>query len=99
MDETAAQIESAIQALESQRTLLGDAVVDMAVKPLKEKLAARRSREGAAQQLKTATVLFMDVVGSTQLSERLDPEDCHAVMDSALERLTAIVRAHQGRVL
>ena len=41
----------------------------------------------------------MDVVGSTQLSERLDPEDVHAVMDSALERLTAIVRAHHGRVL
>jgi len=99
MDETAAQIESAIQALESQRTLLGDAVVDMAVAPLKDKLAARRGRDGATQQLKTATVLFMDVVGSTQLSERLDPEDCHAVMDSALERLTAIVRAHHGRVL
>jgi class 3 adenylate cyclase/tetratricopeptide (TPR) repeat protein len=44
-------------------------------------------------------VLFMDVVGSTRLSERLDPEDVHAVMDSALERLTDIVRAHQGRVL
>ena len=99
MDETAAQIESAIQALESQRTLLGDAVVDMAVAPLKDKLAARRGRDGATQQLKTATVLFMDVVGSTQLSERLDPEDCHAVMDSALERLTAIVRAYHGRVL
>jgi predicted ATPase/class 3 adenylate cyclase len=99
MDETAAQIESAIQALESQRTLLGDAVVDMAVAPLKDKLAARRGRDAATQQLKTATVLFMDVVGSTQLSERLDPEDVHAVMDSALERLTAIVRAHHGRVL
>ncbi len=79
--------------------LLGDAVVAMAVAPLQEKLAARREREGATQQLKTATVLFMDVVGSTRLSERLDPEDAHAVMDTALERLTAIVRAHQGRVL
>ena len=71
----------------------------MAVAPLQEKLAARRERDSATQQLKTATVLFMDVVGSTRLSERLDPEDTHAVMDSALERLTAIVRAHQGRVL
>ena len=99
MEETAEQIESAIAALEAQRALLGDAVVAMAVAPLQEKLAARRERDSATQQLKTATVLFMDVVGSTRLSERLDPEDVHAVMDSALARLTAIVRAHEGRVL
>jgi len=99
MEESAEQIESAIAALQAQRAVLGDAVVATAVAPLQEKLAARREREGATQQLKTATVLFMDVVGSTRLSERLDPEDTHAVMDSALERLTAIVRAHQGRVL
>jgi len=99
MEESAEQIESAIAALQAQRAVLGDAVVAMAVAPLQEKLAARREREGATQQLKTATVLFMDVVGSTRLSERLDPEDVHAVMDSALERLTAIVHAHHGRVL
>ncbi|MDQ6640838.1 MAG: AAA family ATPase, partial [Pseudomonadota bacterium] len=100
MEETAEQIESAIAALEAQRHLLGEAVVAMAVAPLQDKLAARRRRDSSAQQqLKTATILFMDVVGSTQLSQRLDPEDIHAVMDSALERLTAIVRAHQGRVL
>ena len=99
MEESAEQIESAIAALQAQRAVLGDAVVAMAVAPLQEKLAALRERDGATQQLKTATVLFMDVVGSTRLSERLDPEDVHAVMDSALERLTAIVHAHHGRVL
>ena len=99
MEETAEQIESTIAALQAQRAVLGDAVVAMAVAPLQEKLAARRERDSATQQLKTATVLFMDVVGSTRLSERLDPEDVHAVMDSALERLTGIVQAHHGRVL
>ena len=99
MEESTEQIESAIAALQAQRAVLGEAVVAMAVAPLQEKLAARREREGATQQLKTATVLFMDVVGSTRLSERLDPEDVHAVMDNALERLTAIVHAHHGRVL
>jgi len=99
MEKTAQQIESAIAALGAQRTLLGDAVVDTAVASLEQELAARRRRDDAAQQLKTATVLFMDVVGSTRLSERLDPEDVHAVMDSALERLTGIVQAHHGRVL
>ena len=37
-----AQIGAAIAALENQRSLLGDAVVDMAVAPLKAKLAALR---------------------------------------------------------
>ena len=67
------QLEATIAALEAQRPVLGDAVVAMAVAPLQDKLAALRAREGATQQLKTATVLFMDVVGSTQLSQRLDP--------------------------
>jgi len=98
-EQTAEQIESAITALEAQRTLLGDAVVGTAVASLQQQLVARRERDGATQQLKTATVLFMDVVGSTRLTERLDPEDVHAVMNSALERLTEMVHAHHGRVL
>jgi predicted ATPase/class 3 adenylate cyclase len=99
MEDTAEQLESAIVALEAQRTLLGDAVVAMAVAPLKDKLAALRERSRGEPQLKPVTVLFMDVVGSTRLSQHLDPEDVHAVMDSALERLTAIVVEKQGKVL
>ena len=99
MEQTSEQIESAIAALEAQRALLGDAVVDIAVAPLHEKLLVLRHCESPSQQLKTATVLFMDVVGSTQMSERLDPEDVHAVMDTILERLTSIVHIHNGRVL
>jgi class 3 adenylate cyclase/tetratricopeptide (TPR) repeat protein len=99
MEDNAEQIESAIAALEAQRALLGDAVVGMAVAPLHEKLAAMRERARGEPQLKTATVLFMDIVGSTRLSQHLDPEDVHAVMDSALERLTAIVVEKQGKVL
>jgi len=99
MEESIEQIESAIAALEAQRALIGDPAFDMAVALLQEKLAERRQRQVAKQQLKTITVMFMDVVGSTQLSERLDPEDVHAVMNTALERLTAVVGAHNGRVL
>ena len=99
MEDNAEQIESAIAALEAQRALLGDAVVGMAVAPLQEKLAALKERSRGEPQLKPVTVLFMDVVGSTRLSQHLDPEDVHAVMDSALERLTAIVVEKQGKVL
>ena len=51
------------------------------------------------QQLKQVSILFLDVVGSTTLSQHLDPEGISAVMDDALHRGTEIVHAHQGKVL
>ena len=39
------------------------------------------------------------MVGSTTLSQHLDPEEIHAVMDGALARCTTVVRAHYGKVL
>ena len=50
-----AQIGAAIAALEHQRPLLGDAVVDMAVAPLKAKLAALRGAAVSAGKPRTAT--------------------------------------------
>ena len=95
------QLAAAIAALEAQRALLGDAIVDTALAPLREKLAALRAPEiaAAAQQLKQVSVLFVDVVGSTAMGQQLDPETIHEVMDSALERFTAAVQAEGGRVL
>ena len=100
------QLKTAIAALEAQRALLGDAVVDLAATPLREKLAvlADGADAGVAplpapQALKQVSVLFLDVVGSTAIGHRLDPEDIQAVMDGALEALTAIVLTHGGRVL
>ena len=96
------QIEAAIAGLESQRALLGDAIADTALAPLRAKLstlALARPTPDRGQTLKQVTILFLDIVGSTTLSQHLDPEDIHAVMDSALARCTAIVEARQGKVL
>jgi len=96
-----AQLESAIAALEAQRALLGDAVAGVALAALRTKLAALPAEQSSVptQTLKQVTILFLDVVGSTALSQHLDPEDTHAVMDGALARCTAIVESHSGRVL
>jgi predicted ATPase/class 3 adenylate cyclase len=91
------QLAAGIAALEAQRSLLGDAVADAALAPLRQRLAALAAP--AEQRLRQVSVLFLDVAGSTQLGARLDPEDLHAVMDGLLARCTAIVRAHQGLVL
>ena len=54
---------------------------------------------GGNRLLKQVTVLFVDVVGSTRLSQTLDPEDIQSMVDGALRQFTDIVQAHGGQVL
>lgn len=98
MSEQRQPLEIAIAALQAQRQALGDDLLALALAPLLDRLATLQGEAGG-QQLRLVTVLFTDVVGSTALSQHLDPEDIGAVMDGALARLTAIVQQHQGRVL
>ena len=95
------QLQTAIDALEAQRSLLGDAVVALAVAPLRAKLAsfANDSAARPQQSLKHATMLFMDVVGSTTLSQQLDPEEFHAIVDGVLVRGTRVVEAQGGKII
>jgi class 3 adenylate cyclase len=98
------QLEAGMAALDGQRALLGDAVVDAAIAGLLAKLAALRPSPVSpppepTQTLKQVSILFLDVVGSTPLAQRLDPEEVSAVMEGVLSRGTAIVEAHRGRVL
>jgi class 3 adenylate cyclase/tetratricopeptide (TPR) repeat protein len=51
---------------------------------------------GAAR--KTLTVVFCDVVGSTPLAERLDPEAVRGVMTTFFEQMRAILELHGGTV-
>ena len=89
-------------ALEAQRCLLGDAVVDAMLAPARARLAAlvgAAALPEPAQTLKQVSILFLDVVGSTTLAQHLDPETISAVMDGALMRATAVVQARRGKVL
>ena len=96
-----AQLEAAVAALQAQRALLGDAVVEASVGALRAKLTSLGEDAAArpAQQLRQVTILFLDVVGSTALSRQLDPEEILAVMDGALARCTRRVEGHGGKVL
>jgi len=96
------QLEATIAGLEAQRALLGNAVVNAAIAPLRAKLislTARPSDDPQPQTLKQVTILFADIVGSTTLSQRLDPETTSAVIDGALAQFTAIIEQHGGKVL
>lgn len=57
--------------------------------------ATAAAEEGERRQM---TVLFADLVGSTELSGRLDPEDYHEVVRTHQRRAEAIVIRHGGHV-
>jgi class 3 adenylate cyclase/tetratricopeptide (TPR) repeat protein len=65
-------------------------------KHLAEKILTSRSAfEGERKQV---TVLFVDVSGFTALSERLDPEEVHGLMNRAFELMLAEVHRYEGTV-
>jgi len=65
-------------------------------KHLAEKILTSKSAlEG---ERKRVTVMFVDVCGFTTISERLDPEDVHAIMDRAFEMMLEAVHRHEGTI-
>jgi len=107
-------LEAAIAELQSRRALLGNALVDAALAPLLAGLATLSAQPEPAdptgslpqpapaepsRRLRQVSVLFLDIVGSTQLIQHLDPEEVQAVVDGALTAFTAIVTRHDGEVL
>ena len=91
-------LSSAIAALEGQRAALGDAVLALALAPLRARLASLQ-RPAVGLQLRQVTVLFADVVGSTAMASSLDAEATLDVLGGAMRRMAATIEAHQGRVL
>jgi class 3 adenylate cyclase/predicted ATPase len=50
------------------------------------------------EERKVVTALFADVVGSTALAERLDPEDFRELVDEALDRMIASIERFGGSI-
>jgi class 3 adenylate cyclase len=61
-------------------------------------VTAARSDPGRAER-RQVSVLFLDVVGSTEMVRVLDPEDAQAVLDDALAAFARSIAAHGGQVL
>jgi class 3 adenylate cyclase/tetratricopeptide (TPR) repeat protein len=92
-----AALERAISALEAQRALLGDAVVDTALVPLQQ----RRStlvNQATGEQRRLVSIVFADLVGFTDMSEWLDAEDTRNVVDSYFTRWLRVIEEHGGVV-
>ncbi len=92
------ELEQAITALEAQRAVLGDAVVETSLMALRRQLEELETA-AKSEQRKLATVLFMDTVGSTEITHALDPEENLEIMGEALRLLSEPIEKHGGRVL
>src|SRR6059036_3280221 len=65
-------------------------------KHLAEKILTSKSAlEG---ERKSVTVMFSDVSGFTAMSEKLDPEEVHAIMDRAFEVILNEVHRYEGTI-
>lgn len=90
------KIEQTIRSLEAQRALLGNTVVETALAPLREKLAALQLV--SEQQRKHVTILFADVSSFTASAEQMDAEDLNNIMNNLWAQLDRIVIEHGGRI-
>ena len=67
-------------------------------RPPTTELAPRPARDEPPDEIRTVTVLFGDVAGSTELAAHLGLETVKDVMDSVFDRLYQVVLQHGGTV-
>jgi class 3 adenylate cyclase len=92
------QFEQAIAHLKTQRAVLGDAVVDVAIVALEQRLAALSLSNGSPQQRQRVTVLSADFSGFTAWSEALDAEEVTEMANMVWGQLDRIILAHGGTI-
>ncbi len=92
------QLKAGMAALEAQRPILGDAMVEAMLGPIREKLAALEAAGRADQQRKQATVLFADVSGFTAMSETMDAEEVAGVMNDLWAAVDKAIFDHGGHI-
>ena len=99
------QIQQAIQHLENQRTVLGNAAVDAAILGLRQKLAIIPDRPAAdspaehqkdLNERKLVTTLFADLSGFTALSEKMDPEAVRDLINNCFAQLVPCIENYAG---
>ncbi|PYK67332.1 MAG: hypothetical protein DME45_10395, partial [Verrucomicrobia bacterium] len=94
------KLTAAIAALESQRSSLGNAVVDPAIAALRAQLTQLESRAADAEvgERKVVTIVFADVSGFTALSETLDPEKVRELINACFDWLVPVVQKYDGTI-
>ncbi|HEX9077727.1 MAG TPA: adenylate/guanylate cyclase domain-containing protein, partial [Anaerolineae bacterium] len=95
-----AQLRTTIATLEAQRAVLGPALVDPALAGLRQQLAIleAQQRPPPAEERRLITILFTDIVGSTSLAEKLDPEEWRQAVARVHSTSGDLIAHHGGKV-
>jgi class 3 adenylate cyclase/predicted ATPase len=101
------QLRASLHVLEVQRDLLGD-VIEPALEAIRRQILSLETEllaEALVQdeERHIVTVLFTDIVGSTTLAEKIDPEDwrtivnrVHGVAGNAVQKHGGLIIQYQG---
>src|SRR5438105_6644475 len=95
------KLNASIAALEAQRTMLRDAVVDPAIAALRQQISqttAAIEKETPEDERKLVTIVFADISGFTALSEKKDPEEVREMMNACFQSLVPIVQKYEGTI-
>ena len=94
-----------IGMLEQQRDLLGEAATELALAPLRSRLAALDADTKTVapfaeppSERKVVTVVFVDIVGFTSMSEHLESETVVEIVNGLFDRLTPVIERYGGTV-
>ena len=98
LDAKIEKLSAAIASLESQRQLLGDAVVDSAIEALREDLTQLQTTSSSTGERKLVTIVFTDISGFTALAEKLDPEKVRELINTCFDWLVPVVQKYDGTI-
>ncbi|MCD6344847.1 MAG: AAA family ATPase, partial [Anaerolineae bacterium] len=91
------RLEQTIAALEAQRALLGETVIETALAPLREQLRTLQDAS-PAETRQLATFLFADLAGFTAFTENADAEDVQGLLRNLWPRLDQVILRHGGHI-
>jgi class 3 adenylate cyclase/tetratricopeptide (TPR) repeat protein len=92
------KLKKAIEALEAQRSILGDIAVDTSISAIRDKLKGLEPAQSEQEQRKQVTILFADVSGFTAMSETMDAEDVTEIMNRLWGRLDRVILDNGGTI-
>jgi class 3 adenylate cyclase/tetratricopeptide (TPR) repeat protein len=90
------ELQNAIAALESQRSILGNQVVDASIASIQKEIDGLRP--AYTEERKLVSILFCDIVGSSRMAADRDPEDVLNIVNGALQEMSLAVEAFGGTV-
>jgi len=97
------QLKRAIAALDVQRAILGDDVVEAALGPMRRHLAELELAEqipahALEGERKLVTVMFADFSGFTALSEKIDSEAVLELVNACFGQLEPVIDKYEGTI-